>query len=106
MLIGSTKHVDGQASGRIASAPIIAQPATPRRPQNGPVYTLVIHCPDRPGIVFNVGGLIFKHGGNILESRRFEGRETGCSSLAGCPPALAMSVLRLRHVHDQAIDFR
>ena len=40
-------------------------------------YTLVIHCPDRPGIVFNVSGAIFEHGGNILESRQFEDRETG-----------------------------
>lgn len=40
-------------------------------------YTLVINCPDRPGIVYNVSGIIFEHGGNILESRQFEDRETG-----------------------------
>ena len=40
-------------------------------------YTLVINCPDRPGIVHHVSGLIFEHGGNILESRQFEDRETG-----------------------------
>lgn len=40
-------------------------------------YTLVIDCPDRPGIVYRVTGLIFEHGGNILESRQFEDRETG-----------------------------
>ena len=40
-------------------------------------YTLVINCPDRPGIVQHVSGLIFEHGGNILESRQFEDRETG-----------------------------
>ncbi len=40
-------------------------------------YTLVINCPDRPGIVYHVSGIIFEHGGNILESRQFEDRETG-----------------------------
>ncbi|KHL25473.1 formyltetrahydrofolate deformylase [Croceibacterium mercuriale] len=40
-------------------------------------YTLIINCPDRPGIVYNVSGIIFAHGGNILESRQFEDRETG-----------------------------
>ena len=40
-------------------------------------YTLIINCPDRPGIVYNVSGIIFTHGGNILESRQFEDRETG-----------------------------
>lgn len=40
-------------------------------------YTLIINCPDRPGIVYNVSGIIFEHGGNILESRQFEDSETG-----------------------------
>jgi len=40
-------------------------------------YTLVINCPDRPGIVYNVSRIIFEHGGNILESRQFEDGETG-----------------------------
>jgi formyltetrahydrofolate deformylase len=40
-------------------------------------YTLVITCPDRPGIVHRVSGIIFESGGNILESRQFEDRETG-----------------------------
>lgn len=39
-------------------------------------YTLVINCPDRPGIVFNVSRIIFEQGGNILESRQFEDSET------------------------------
>jgi formyltetrahydrofolate deformylase len=39
-------------------------------------YTLVINCPDRPGIVHNVSGIIFDHGGNILESRQYEDSET------------------------------
>jgi formyltetrahydrofolate deformylase len=40
-------------------------------------YTLVISCPDRPGIVHHVSGAIFAQGGNILESRQFDDRETG-----------------------------
>jgi formyltetrahydrofolate deformylase len=40
-------------------------------------YTLVVNCPDRPGIVYNVSRIIFENGGNILESRQFEDSETG-----------------------------
>ena len=40
-------------------------------------FTLVVSCPDRPGIVHGVAGAIFTHGGNILESRQFDDRETG-----------------------------
>lgn len=40
-------------------------------------YTLVIDCPDRPGIVYSVSRIIFENDGNILESRQFEDRETG-----------------------------
>ncbi|NWK96465.1 formyltetrahydrofolate deformylase [Sphingobium lactosutens] len=40
-------------------------------------YTLVLSCPDRPGIVHYVSGAIFAQGGNILESRQFDDRETG-----------------------------
>ncbi len=29
--------------------------------------TLLIHCPDRPGLVHDVTGFIFAHGGNILD---------------------------------------
>jgi formyltetrahydrofolate deformylase len=39
-------------------------------------FTLVVSCPDRPGIVHRVTGAIFEHGGNILESRQFDDRET------------------------------
>jgi formyltetrahydrofolate deformylase len=41
-----------------------------------PLYTLVLNCPDRPGIVHQVSGAIFAQGGNILESRQFDDRET------------------------------
>ena len=40
-------------------------------------YTLVITCPDRRGIVHRVSGIIFENGGNILDSRQFDDRETG-----------------------------
>lgn len=40
-------------------------------------YTLVVSCPDRPGIVHRVSGVIFDNGGNIIESRQFDDRETG-----------------------------
>ncbi|QGP81141.1 formyltetrahydrofolate deformylase [Sphingobium sp. CAP-1] len=40
-------------------------------------YTLILNCPDRPGIVHHVSGAIFETGGNILESRQFDDRETG-----------------------------
>ncbi|MBC2666013.1 formyltetrahydrofolate deformylase [Novosphingobium flavum] len=40
-------------------------------------YTLVVSCPDRPGIVRGVSGAIFDAGGNILDSRQFDDRETG-----------------------------
>jgi formyltetrahydrofolate deformylase len=34
-------------------------------------YVLTIVCPDRPGIVHAVSGLLVEHGGNILESQQF-----------------------------------
>ncbi len=40
-------------------------------------HTLVLSCPDRPGIVHAVTGAILAGGGNILESRQFDDRETG-----------------------------
>ncbi len=33
---------------------------------------LTIACPDRPGIVHAVSGLLVEHGGNILESQQFD----------------------------------
>ena len=40
-------------------------------------YTLALDCPDRPGMVHGVSGAILAAGGNILESRQFDDRETG-----------------------------
>jgi formyltetrahydrofolate deformylase len=40
-------------------------------------YVLTFSCPDRPGIVNAVSGLLFGHGGNILESQQYGDVETG-----------------------------
>ncbi len=40
-------------------------------------YILTLSCPDRPGIVHAVTGILFRHGGNIRSSRQFEDTETG-----------------------------
>ena len=40
-------------------------------------YALTFSCPDRPGIVNAVSGLLFGHGGNILESQQYGDTETG-----------------------------
>ena len=42
-----------------------------------PRFTLALSCPDRPGIVHRISGAIVACGGNILESRQFDDRETG-----------------------------
>jgi formyltetrahydrofolate deformylase len=40
-------------------------------------YVLTITCPDRPGIVHAVTGVLVEHGGNILESQQYDDRDTG-----------------------------
>lgn len=40
-------------------------------------HILTLSCPDRPGIVHAVTGILFRHGGNIRSSRQFEDPETG-----------------------------
>ena len=40
-------------------------------------WVLTLSCPDRPGIVAAVAGLIAQHGGNITESQQFGDPETG-----------------------------
>ena len=35
-------------------------------------FVLALTCPDRPGIVHAVSGLLVEHGGNILESQQFD----------------------------------
>ncbi|GLT00718.1 formyltetrahydrofolate deformylase [Sphingobium jiangsuense] len=40
-------------------------------------HILTLSCEDRPGIVAEVSGLIFRHGGNILDARQFDDHQTG-----------------------------
>jgi formyltetrahydrofolate deformylase len=40
-------------------------------------YVLTLSCPDRPGIVHDVSGLLVDHRSNILASQQFDDRETG-----------------------------
>ena len=41
-----------------------------------PVFIVTLSCPDRPGLVAAVTGLLAGHGGNILESQQFDDLET------------------------------
>ncbi len=40
-------------------------------------YVLTLSCPDRPGLVASVAGLLFQCGGNILDAQQFNDQETG-----------------------------
>jgi formyltetrahydrofolate deformylase len=42
-----------------------------------PALVLTLSCPDRPGIVHAVSGVLFRHGGNILESAQFSDPRDG-----------------------------
>jgi len=39
-------------------------------------YILTLSCTDKPGIVADVSGLIFRNGGNILDARQFDDHQT------------------------------
>jgi formyltetrahydrofolate deformylase len=41
--------------------------------------TLLISCPDRPGIVSTVSSFIYKHNGNILESDQYSTNQDDCT---------------------------
>lgn len=43
----------------------------------GSQYVLTISCPDRPGIVHAITGVLAKRGGNIVESQQFEDAAAG-----------------------------
>ncbi len=45
--------------------------ATPAGPPDTTHRILTLSCPDRPGIVHSVAGLLADHGGNITESQQF-----------------------------------
>src|SRR6218665_1924256 len=40
-------------------------------------HLLTLSCPDQPGIVTRVPGILYAHGGNILEDNQFSAPETG-----------------------------
>ncbi|HEY7414622.1 MAG TPA: ACT domain-containing protein, partial [Ktedonobacteraceae bacterium] len=44
-----------------------------------PTITLLISCPDQPGIVAAISSFIFEHGGNILESDQHSTNEQECT---------------------------
>lgn len=42
-----------------------------------PEYILTLSCPDRPGIVHAVSGLLYEHQGNITEAAQYNAADTG-----------------------------
>jgi formyltetrahydrofolate deformylase len=42
-----------------------------------PSYILTLSCPDKPGIVHAVSGLLFAHGANIQEAAQYNDQQTG-----------------------------
>ncbi|GGL06387.1 formyltetrahydrofolate deformylase [Sphaerisporangium melleum] len=82
-------------------------------------YVLTLSCPDRPGVVAAVSGLLAAHGCNITESQQFGDREAGRffmrvqftstlgeddlrAAFAGLAPDLAMDF----RLHDLAVKPR
>lgn len=55
------------------TAPTIPRPTGPEPT----AWVLSLSCPDRPGIVHAVAGLLAEHGGNITESQQFGDPDTG-----------------------------
>ncbi len=56
-----------------ASEPEVHPDGAAGGPADGPAqhWVLTLSCPDRPGIVHAVAGLLAEHGGNITESQQF-----------------------------------
>ena len=57
-----------------------SEPAVPPNGASGSAtrhWVLTLSCPDRPGIVHAVAGLLAEHGGNITESQQFGDPSTG-----------------------------
>ena len=44
---------------------------------SSPSYILTLSCPDKPGIVHAVSGLLFQHGANIEEAAQYNDAQTG-----------------------------
>jgi formyltetrahydrofolate deformylase len=49
----------------------LVSPAAPLPTDDATHWVLTLSCPDRPGIVHAVAGLLAEHGGNITESQQF-----------------------------------
>jgi formyltetrahydrofolate deformylase len=68
--------------------------------QNKHEYVLALICPDRPGIVYEISGIILNCEGNILESAQFEDSGTGlfCMRIhfAVGDPAVDLAAMRER----------
>src|SRR5659263_751222 len=61
----------------LVSSTVPAGPTTPTAPSTGTPWVLTLSCPDRPGIVHAVAGLLAEHGGNITESQQFGDQVSG-----------------------------
>ena len=59
------------------SSTVPVRPTTPTTPSPATHWVLTLSCPDRPGIVHAVAGLLAEHGGNITESQQFGDSLTG-----------------------------
>lgn len=57
-----------------SSGTTAGEPAEPGQPTH---WVLSLSCPDRPGIVHAVSGLLAEHGGNITESQQFGDQVSG-----------------------------
>lgn len=69
----------------------------------GAQYVLTISCPDRPGIVHAVTGILAKRGGNIVESQQFEDAAIGqfFMRMAFTISASETTIERLREDFDE-----
>lgn len=63
--------MDIRRSGPTAAGTLTDVTASAAAPVTGTSWVLSLSCPDRPGIVAAVAGLLAEHGGNITESQQF-----------------------------------
>ena len=49
----------------------------PPTPQSAPELVLTLDCPEKPGIVHAVSGVLLEHGANIVELTQFDDRRLG-----------------------------
>ncbi len=82
------------------------------RPAPGREYVLTLSCPDRPGLVHAITGVILDHGGNIIASHQFGDRDTARFFMrvhigfdAGAPPIEVLRAAFAPVADDSAMDF-